>query len=61
MITILYEVYSEDIYINMEYKNVETLELKFFNYDEIQELVLVNKQHEDMIKDFFENSCILGR
>ncbi|KAA0967503.1 NUDIX domain-containing protein [Streptococcus cristatus] len=61
VITILYEVYSEDIYINMEYKNVETLELKFFNYDEIQELVLVNKQHEDMIKDFFENSCILGR
>ncbi|MFA9414791.1 MULTISPECIES: NUDIX hydrolase [unclassified Streptococcus] len=61
VITILYEVFSEDCNISIDYNNDETLELKYFNYDEIKRISLVNQQHEDMIKDFFENTYFPGR
>ncbi|MGT2846061.1 NUDIX hydrolase [Streptococcus massiliensis] len=61
VITILYLVQAETDVFNNNFSSDETLELAFFDYDEIQNITIVNQQHKDMIKDFFENNSPIER
>lgn len=60
-ITILYLVELSSEGINLEYTNDETLELKFFSFQELKKITIVNKQHEDMLNDFVNGSFKLTR
>ena len=61
VLTILYLVSSEtSISINF-FTSDETLELGFFDYSDIQNIAIVNQQHQDMINDFFENKFPIDR
>ena len=61
VLTILYLVSSEtSISINF-FTSDETLELGFFDHSDIQNIAIVNQQHQDMINDFFENKFPIGR
>ncbi|WP_399555387.1 hypothetical protein [uncultured Streptococcus sp.] len=61
VITILYLVNAVNDFVDHNFNNDETLELAFFDYDEIQNLIIVNQQHEDMIKDFYEKDTPVER
>ena len=61
VITILYLVKPENTVFNNSFVSDETLELGFFDYRDIQNLTIVNKQHQDMINDFFENRFPIDR
>ncbi len=52
-ITCVYVIDAEDIDLIYEFRSEETLELRFFSYEEIGHLELANKQHRDAIDDFF--------
>ena len=61
VLTILYLVSSEtSISINF-FTSDETLELGFFDHSDIQNIAIVNQQHQDMINDFFENKFPIYR
>ena len=61
VLTILYLVSSEtSISINF-FTSDETLELGFFDHSDIQNIAIVNQQHQDMINDFFENRFPIDR
>ena len=61
VLTILYLVSSEtSISINF-FTSDETLELGFFDHSDIQNIAIVNQQHQDMIDDFFENKFPIDR
>ena len=61
VLTILYLVSSEtSISINF-FTSDETLELGFFDHSDIQNIAIVNQQHQDMINDFFENKFPIDR
>ena len=61
VLTILYLVSSEtSISINF-FTSGETLELGFFDHSDIQNIAIVNQQHQDMINDFFENKFPIDR
>ena len=61
VLTILYLVSSEtSISINF-FTSDETLELEFFDHSDIQNIAIVNQQHQDMINDFFENKFPIDR
>ena len=61
VLTILYLVSSENsISINF-FTSDETLELGFFDHSDIQNIAIVNQQHQDMINDFFENKFPIDR
>ena len=61
VLTILYLVSSEtSISINF-FTSDETLELGFFDHSDIQNIAIVNQQHQDMINDFFENKYPIDR
>ena len=61
IVTILYLVNAVNDFVDHNFNNDETLELAFFDYDEIQNLIIVNQQHEDMIKDFYEKDTPVER
>lgn len=61
IVTILYLVNAVNDFVDHNFNNDETLELAFFDYDEIQNLKIVNQQHEDMIKDFYEKDTPVER
>ena len=61
VLTILYLVSSEtSISINF-FTSDETLELGFFDHSDIQNIAIVNQQHQDMINDFFEDKFPIDR
>lgn len=60
-ITILYLVELSSEGINLEYTNDETLELKFFSFQELKKITIINKQHEDMLNDYFKGNFRLIR
>ena len=61
VLTILYLVsFETSISINF-FTSDETLELGFFDHSDIQNIAIVNQQHQDMINDFFENKFPIDR
>ena len=61
VLTILYLVSSENSISTNFLSSNETLELGFFYYGDIQNIAIVNQQHQDMINDFFENKFPIDR
>lgn len=61
VLTILYLVSSETSISTNFYTSDETLKLEFFDYRDIQNITIVNQQHQDMINDFFENKFPIDR
>ena len=61
VLTILYLVSSETSISTKFFTSDETLELGFFDHRDIQNIAIVNQQHQDMINDFFENKFPVGR
>ena len=61
VLTILYLVSSENSISTNFLSSNETLELGFFDHGDIQNIAIVNQQHQDMINDFFENSFPIDR
>ena len=61
VLTILYLVASETSIFTNFFANEETLELGFFDRRGIQNITIVNQQHQDMINDFFENKFPIDR
>ena len=61
MITILYLVSSKNSISTNFFSSDETLELGFFDHGDIQNIAIVNQQHQDMINDFFENKFPIDR
>ena len=61
VLTILYLVSSETSISTNFFANEETLELGFFDRRDIQNITIVNQQHQDMINDFFENKFPIDR
>ena len=61
VLTILYLVSSETSISTNFFTSDETLKLGFFDYREIQNITIVNQQHQDMINDFFENKFPIDR
>ena len=61
VLTILYLVASETSISTNFFANEETLELGFFDHRNLQNITIVNQQHQDMINDFFENKFPIGR
>ena len=61
VLTILYLVASETSIFTNFFTNEETLELGFFDRRDIQNITIVNQQHQDMINDFFENKFPIDR
>ena len=61
VLTILYLVSSETFISTHFYTSDETLELGFFDHKDIQNITIVNQQHQDMINDFFENKFPIDR
>ncbi len=60
-VTIAYLVDAKDTGSIEGFKNSETKELKFFSREEIKDLKIVNKQHEDMINEFFSDKQDINR
>ena len=61
VLTILYLVSSENSISTNFLSSDETLELGFFDHGDIQNIAIVNQQHQDMINDFFENKFPIDR
>lgn len=61
VLTILYLVSSENSISTNFLSSNETLELGFFDHGDIQNIAIVNQQHQDMINDFFENKFPIDR
>ena len=61
VLTILYLVSSKNSIPTNFFSNDETLELGFFDHIDIQNIEIVNQQHQDMINDFFENKFPIDR
>lgn len=61
VLTILYLVSSETSISTNFFTSDETLELGFFDHSDIQNIAIVNQQHQDMINDFFENKFPIDR
>ena len=61
VLTILYLVSSENSISTNFLSSDETLELGFFDHGDIQNISIVNQQHQDMINDFFENKFPIDR
>ena len=61
VLTILYLVASETSITSNDFTSDETLELGLFDYRDIQNITIVNQQHQDMINDFFENKFPIDR
>ena len=61
VLTILYLVSSKTSISTNFFTSDETLELEFFDYRDIQNIAIVNQQHQDMINDFFENKFPIDR
>ena len=61
VLTILYLVSSENSISTNFFSSDETLELGFFDHMDIQNIAIVNQQHQDMINDFFENKFPIDR
>lgn len=61
VLTILYLVSSETSISTNFLSSDETLELGLFDHMDIQNIEIVNKQHQDMINDFFENKFPIDR
>lgn len=61
VLTILYLVSSEASISTNFFTSDETLELGFFDHSNIQNIAIVNQQHQDMINDFFENKFPIDR
>ena len=61
VLTILYLVASETSISTNFFAYEETLELGFFDRRDIQNITIVNQQHQDMINDFFENKFPIDR
>lgn len=61
VLTILYLVASETSISTHFFTSDETLELGFFDHKDIQNITIVNQQHQDMINDFFENKFPIDR
>lgn len=61
VLTILYLVSSKNSISTNFFSSDETLELGFFDHGDIQNIAIVNQQHQDMINDFFENKFPIDR
>ena len=61
VLTILYLVSSENSISTNFFTSDETLKLGFFDHRDIQNIAIVNQQHQDMINDFFENCFPIDR
>ena len=61
VLTILYLVSSENSISTNFFSSDETLGLGFFDHMDIQNIAIVNQQHQDMINDFFENKFPIDR
>lgn len=61
VLTILYLVSSKNSISTNFLSSEETLELGFFDHGDIQNIAIVNQQHQDMINDFFENKFPIDR
>ena len=61
VLTILYLVSSKNSISTNFFSSDETLELGFFDHMDIQNITIVNQQHQDMINDFFENKFPIDR
>ena len=61
VLTILYLVSSENSISTNFFSSDETLELGLFDHIDIQNIKMVNQQHQDMINDFFENKFPIDR
>ena len=61
VLTILYLVSSETSISTNFFTRDETLELGFFDHRDIQDIDIVNQQHQDMINDFFQNKFPIDR
>lgn len=61
VLTILYLVSSETSISTNFFSSDETLELGFFYHRDVQNIEIVNQQHQDMINDFFENKFPIDR
>ena len=61
VLTILYLVSSETSISTNFFTSDETLELGLFDHRDIQNIVLVNRQYQEMINDFFENNFPIDR
>ena len=57
----LYLVSSETSISTNFFTSDETLELGLFDHRDIQNIVLVNRQYQEMINDFFENNFPIDR
>ncbi len=57
----LYLVSSETSISTNFFTSDETLELGLFDHIDIQNIVLVNRQYQEMINDFFENNFPIDR
>ena len=61
VLTILYLVAFETSISTNFFTSDETLELGFFDHRDIENITIVNQQHQDMINDFFENKFPIDR
>ena len=61
VLTILYLVSSETSISTNFFTSDETLELGFLDHRDVQNIAIVNQQHQDMINDFFENKFPIDR
>ena len=61
VLIILYLVSSETFISTNFFSSDETLELGFFDHIDIQNIEIVNRQHQDMINDFFQNKFPIDR
>lgn len=57
----LYLVSSETSISTNFFTSDETLELGLFDHIDIQNIVLVNRQYQEMMNDFFENNFPIDR
>ncbi len=60
-IGMIYEVTADDISGIENFKNEETLQLRFFSREEMKNIEIVSKQHVDAINDYYDNSIVMGR
>ncbi len=61
VITIAYVVNVKELKSINNFSNSETLELKFFKFDELKDVEIVNQQHIDMISDFILKNNNINR
>ena len=61
VLTILYLVSSKTYIFTNFFTSDETLELGVFDHRDVQNIAIVNQQHQDMINDFFENKFPIDR